>query len=92
MTKKPTTRHRDAVAALAAIPDPVERAREAGTMVRAITDTAPVINRIRQDAIKELRAQKLSYRDIGKLLDIHFTRVRQIEKGESSGTWKKTAQ
>jgi DNA-binding transcriptional regulator YiaG len=89
MTKKPATRHRDAVEALAAIPDATERARAAGEMTEAMRETTPEVARIRQQAIKELRAQKLSYRAIGDLLGIHFTRVKQLETGESTGKWKK---
>ncbi|HEY3481857.1 MAG TPA: hypothetical protein VGL02_23410 [Streptomyces sp.] len=91
MTKKPATRHRDAVAALAAIPDATERARAAGELTETVRDTAPEIARIRQEAIREMRAQKLSYRAIGELLGIHFTRVKQLETGESTGKWKRAA-
>lgn len=91
MTKKPATRHREAVAALTAIADPIERARAAGDMTEAVRDTAPEVARIRQEAIKELRAKPLTYRAIGELLNIHFTRVKQLETGESTGKWKKTA-
>ena len=90
MTKKPATRHRDAVTALAAIEDATERARAAGELTEAVRETAPEIARIRQEAIRELRAQKLSYRKIGELLGIHFTRVKQLETGESTGKWKRT--
>lgn len=90
MTKKPATRHRDAVEALSAISDATERARAAGEMTEAVRDTAPEIARIRQEAIKEMRAQKLTYRAIGELLGIHFTRVKQLETGESTGKWKRT--
>ena len=91
MARKPATRHRDAVEALAAIPDATERAKAAGEMTEAMRETAPRVAAIRQQAIKELRAQGRSYREIGEALGIHFTRVRQIESGESTGKWKRAA-
>lgn len=91
MTKKPATRHRDAVAALADIPDATERARAAGDMTEAMRETAPEVARIRQEAIKAMREENLSYRAIGELLGIHFTRVKQLETGESTGKWKRAA-
>lgn len=89
MTKKPATRLREAVQALAAIPDPTERALAAGDMTdaarEAVTDTAL----IRSQAIREMRNAGLSHRAIGEKLGIHFTRVSQLEKGETTGRRKK---
>lgn len=91
MARKPATRHRDAVEALAAIPDATERAKAAGEMTDTMRETTPRVAAIRQQAIKELRAEGKSYREIGEALGIHFTRVRQIESGESTGKWKRAA-
>jgi hypothetical protein len=91
MRKKPAAKHRDAVTALRAIEDPVERAQAAGELMQAIRETTPDIVGVRQEAIKELRARPLSYRTIGDLLGIHFTRVKQIETGEPTRGWKKPA-
>lgn len=91
MTKKPSTRHREAVAALAAIEDALEQARAAGELTDAVRETAPEVARIRQEAIKKLRAANMSYRAIGEALGIHFTRVKQLEIGESTGKWKRAA-
>jgi len=88
MTKKPTTRLRDAVQALAAIPDPEQRALEAGEMADAARDATSDIARIRAQAIREMRAQQLSYRQIGERLGIHFTRVKQLETGTVTGRRK----
>lgn len=54
-------------------------------------ETAPEVARVRQEAIQAMRAENLSYRKIGELLGIHFTRVKQLETGESTGKWKKVA-
>lgn len=91
MARKPATRHHDAVEALAAIPDATERAKAAGEMTDTMRETTPRVAAIRQQAIKELRAEGKSYREIGEALGIHFTRVRQIESGESTGKWKRAA-
>lgn len=53
----------------------------------AVTDTA----RIRSEAIRQLRADGLSYRVIGDKLGIHFSRVKQLETGEPTGRRKKAA-
>lgn len=92
MTKKPpAARHRDAITALRAIDDPTQRARAAGELMKAIQETTPEVVGIRQEAIRELRAQSLTYRAIGDLLGIHFTRVKQLETGDSTRGWKKAA-
>lgn len=54
-------------------------------------ETAPEVARVRQEAIQAMRAKNLSYRRIGELLDIHFTRVKQLETGKSTGKWKRAA-
>jgi hypothetical protein len=92
MTKKPATRIRDAVQALAAIPDPTERALQAGEMTDAVREATSDTARIRTEAIRELRAAGHSHRAIGESLGIHFSRVRQLEKGETTGRRKKTAE
>lgn len=91
MTKKPATRIRDAVQALAAIPDPTERALAAGEMTEAVRDATSEVATIRSEAIQQLRAGGLTYRAIGERLGIHFTRVSQLEKGETTGRRKKAA-
>jgi hypothetical protein len=74
----------DTVSALEAVEDPADRARRAARLL----DEWPVqhtrIREIRQQAIKELRAQKLSYRKIGEAIGVHYTRVKQIETGETT--------
>ena len=89
MTKKPATRIRDAVQALAALPDPTERALAAGEMTDAVRDATTEVATIRSEAIQQLRTNGLTYRAIGELLGVHFTRVKQLEKGETTGRRKK---
>lgn len=91
MARKPATRHRDAVDALAAIPDATERAKAAGDFIDATRETSPRVTAIRQEAIKQMRADGMTYRAIGERLGIHFTRVKQLESGESTGKWKRAA-
>lgn len=91
MTKKPATRIRDAITALEGITDPTERALAAGEMTDAVRDAVADTARIRSEAIQQLRASGLSYRAIGEKLGIHFTRVKQLETGETTGRRKKLA-
>jgi hypothetical protein len=77
MTKKPATRIRDAVQALAAIPDPTERALAANEMSDAVREATTDVARIRTQAIRDLRAAGESHRAIGEKLGIHFTRVHR---------------
>lgn len=91
MTKTPAARLREAVQALASIPDPTERALAAGDMTDAAREATSDIAKIRQGAIQDMRAAGESYRAIGDKLGIHFTRVSQLEKGETTGRRKKPA-
>lgn len=92
MARKPVTQLRDAVKALAAIEDATERTKAAGEFTDAMREEAtPQVAAIRQDGIKQMRGAGMSYRAIGDLLGIHFTRVKQLEVGESTGKWKRAA-
>lgn len=91
MTTTPTDHIRAALDALAAIPTPTERALAAGEMADAVRDATTEVAQIRQGAVQEMRTAGLSYRAIGETLGIHFTRVKQIETGETTGRRKKQA-
>lgn len=80
----------DTVSALAAADDPAERAKRAGRLLKEWPTQQARLRKIRQEAVKELRAQQMTYRAIGELLGVHYTRVKQIELGETtSGSRRK---
>jgi uncharacterized protein (DUF2342 family) len=88
MTKKPAARLDDALAALEAIPNAVERWRAASDMTEAVRLATPRVAQVRQQVVRELRAQGMTYRAVGELLGIHFTRVKQLESGGPAVRWK----
>lgn len=67
------------------IPDPAERARQAGERLAAIPAWQERLRKIRQAAVLELRQQQLSYADIGKELKLHRNRIQQIAEGRPGG-------
>lgn len=67
------------------IADPAERAREIGRRLAAIPDYQARLREMRQRAVLELRAQNMSFADIGKVVGLHRNRVQQIAEGRSAG-------
>jgi len=76
----------EALADVAAIPDPVERAKRAAGFLEEIrTKAMPEARRIRQGAVQELRSDGKSLAEIGKLLGLDRNRVQQISEGRTGG-------
>lgn len=67
------------------IADPAERAIEIGRRLTAIPEHQERLARMRQAAVLELRAQRLSFAEIGRILDLHRNRVQQIAEGRAGG-------
>lgn len=67
------------------ITDPAERAREVGRRLGLIPRHQERLRKLRQAAVLELRAQRLSYAQIGEMLGLHRNRVQQIAEGRSAG-------
>ncbi len=67
------------------IKDPAERARQAGQRLLAIPEFQERLRKIRQEAVAEMRAQRLSFAQIGEQLGLHRNRVQQIAEGRSGG-------
>lgn len=67
------------------IPDPVERAREVGRRLALIPGFQEKLRKIRQSAVLEMRAQRMSYAEIGAELGLHRNRVQQIAEGRPGG-------
>ncbi|MCT9934172.1 hypothetical protein N5079_28615 [Planotetraspora sp. A-T 1434] len=73
---------RDVIATLAAIPDPVARARAVSDVLDAMPDIQAELRAVRQDAVLTMR-QTLSLADTAEKLGISQPRVSQIAKGVS---------
>jgi hypothetical protein len=73
---------REALKALEEIPDRVERAKALAVLLAEWPDHHADLRKERQRIVQEMRAEKMTYREIGEALGMHFTRVRQIESGQ----------
>jgi ActR/RegA family two-component response regulator len=67
------------------ITDPAERARQAGQRLAAVPLWQERLRKIRQAAVVEMKAQNMSYADIGRELGLHRNRIQQILEGRSAG-------
>lgn len=72
----------DVIDSLAALDDPAERAKRAGRLLAEWPVQGSRLREIRQAAVVAMRAQKVSYREIARMLGISLARVQQIEAGE----------
>jgi DNA-directed RNA polymerase sigma subunit (sigma70/sigma32) len=79
----------DTVSALETANDPAERAQRASKLLKEWPTQQARLRKIRQEAIKEMRQQRMTYRAIGEMLGIHYTRVKQIEMGETTSKSKR---
>lgn len=61
-------------------------------MTEAVRLATPRVAQVRQQVVRELRSQGMTYRAVGDLLGIHFTRVKQLESGEPATRWKQGAE
>jgi hypothetical protein len=67
------------------IAEPAERAREIGRRLAAIPAYQEVLRKMRQAAVLEMRAQHLSFGQIGKEIGLHRNRAQQIAEGRTAG-------
>lgn len=74
-----------AITAITSIDDPAERGRAATDVLKVIHDGNKALARVRREAVLELRRQKMTYREIGPAIGVHYSRVKQIEIGEATG-------
>ena len=72
--------------AFTGIGDPTDRARAAGAMLEAVPDLQRDLREIRQDAVRELRAQGLTHAEVGAAIGVHRNRAAQIADGRTGGT------
>lgn len=73
------------IEALEQIPDPAERAREVGRRMAEIPVVHQRLKEIRRAAVLEMRAQGMTFAQIGVELALHRNRVQQIAEGRSGG-------
>jgi DNA-directed RNA polymerase specialized sigma24 family protein len=76
----------DALAALEAMEDPIERARAAGQVLRDHKRRAPRLRDLQRAVVLDLRSQKVPYRKIAAQLDISVGAVQDLERGHT-GAW-----
>lgn len=67
------------------IADPIERAREIGRRLAAITPWQEKLREMRQAAVLELKASRWTYAEIARELGLHRNRVQQIAEGRAGG-------
>lgn len=78
-------RIQDAITEITQIEDPQVKAKAATEALKAVKDGNAALAAARRDGVKEMREDGLSYRKIGPLIGVHFSRVKQIETGEPTG-------
>lgn len=76
----------DALAALEQIPDPIERARAAGQVLRDHKQRAPRLRDLQREVVLDLRGQGVSYRKVAAQLGISVGAVQDLERGHT-GAW-----
>jgi DNA-directed RNA polymerase specialized sigma24 family protein len=76
---------RDELAAIARMPDPLERAKAATLVLQLLTAANAELARLRREDILVLVDRGLSYRKIGAAIGVDGTRVKQIQSGRPTG-------
>src|ERR1700722_8084111 len=76
---------RDELAAIARMPDPLERAKAATLALQLLPAANAELARLRREDIQALLDGGLSYRKIGAEIGIEGTRVKQIQSGRPTG-------
>ena len=78
----PTKPFREAIAQLADIPDPTERALATGVVLNAVPDLQGQLRTVRQEAVGEMR-ETMGVAEVAEALGVAVPRVSQITKGVS---------
>ncbi|WP_329521078.1 hypothetical protein [Spirillospora sp. NBC_01491] len=78
-------RIQDTITEITEIEDPQVRAKIVTEVLKVIHTGNSTLSAARREDIKELREAGLSYRKIGPLIGVHFSRVKQLESGEPTG-------
>lgn len=73
-----------AIEALQAIEDPAEQAKAVGEVLQGLPVQNKALKELRQAAVRQLLSRPgASYRTVGEELGLHFTTVRDIDRGYS---------
>lgn len=72
----------DAIAALAAIADDAECVRATTALLEGWPDQHARLRQLRQERVLALRETGMTWKEIGDLMGVHFTRARQIAQGQ----------
>ena len=75
------SRFLDAIKALEGIEDDAACAKAITEVLKGWPDSHAKLREIRQERVLRMRAQKMTWQEIGDALGIHFTRAQQIAKG-----------
>lgn len=67
------------------ITDPLERALEIGRRLNQIPEFQAKLSDMRRAAVLEMKAQGMSYKEIGEALGMHRNRAQQIAEGRTAG-------
>ncbi|WP_326698779.1 helix-turn-helix domain-containing protein [Streptomyces sp. NBC_01754] len=81
----------EVVDSIQAIQDPRDQAVRAGELLALWPEQQARLREIRQQAVLRMRAEKVSYRSIAKMLGISLARVQQIEAGMRGKAQKPSA-
>lgn len=86
VSRREVKRVLDAVDALEAIPDAGDRAKATGELLAEVPALQSKLRQMRQQCVLTLRAQGMSWQEIGDLLDVSRGRAKRIAEGTS---WRK---
>lgn len=76
---------RAAVESVEAIPDAQDRARAASAVLVVLREANATLAKLRQADVRAMRADGMTWGQIGAVLGVHRSRARQIETGVPSG-------
>jgi DNA-directed RNA polymerase specialized sigma24 family protein len=76
---------RQVLSAFPDISDRLARARMATEALEMIGSANGQLGRLRRDDIRAMHGDGMSYREIGEVIGVHWTRVRQLAQGMKTG-------
>lgn len=74
-----------AVESVEAMPPSEDRARAAGAVLLVLQGANATLSKLRQADVRAMRAEGMSWTQIGAVLGVHRSRAKQIETGAPTG-------